>query len=148
MRCVLAMITLRTLKKKSKQAVEILQRHYPRDIEGELFLSKRHENYHEYIIRCTHGAGDPAYGKRPHCDCTYHPLKGTPMFGGVSGYYEPEWEEKTALSVLQSAVEWNDRPETMTDREWKRTLRISGVKPVTEEDLAEWMRGPSDDETP
>lgn len=132
-------MTLRSLKKKSKQAVPILLAHYPDAAAeaGEMFAAKRGENHHEFVIRCTHGSGDPSLADdRPRCDCTYHPLPGTPMFGGVFGYYEPEWDEKTAYSVLRHAVMYHDRPATMTDREWRRTLALSNTSPVTEADLA------------
>lgn len=33
-----------------------------------------------------------------------HPRKGTPMVGGVSGYYEPEWDEETAWDALSGMV--------------------------------------------
>ena len=34
------------------------------------------------------------------------PLKGTAMVGGLSGYYEPEWEEETAYEALLSWLLW------------------------------------------
>lgn len=42
-----------------------------------------------------------------------HPLKGTPMVGGMSGYYEPEWDERCAWAELEDIVfaefcEWID----------------------------------------
>lgn len=33
-----------------------------------------------------------------------HPLKGTPMIGATSGYYEPEWDEETAWCALRGLV--------------------------------------------
>lgn len=130
--------TLRTIKKRSKQALPILLTHYPdaANAAGEMFLAERGENHHEFVVRCTHGVGDPCRVKgRPRCECTYHPLPGTPMFGGMFGYYEPEWDEKTALTVLQDAVLYHDRPAAMTDREWRRTLAISRRQPLTEADI-------------
>jgi hypothetical protein len=42
-----------------------------------------------------------------------HPLKGTVMTGGMSGYYQPEWDEETAWETLQDIViteftDWRD----------------------------------------
>lgn len=94
-------MTLRTLKKKSKQALPIMLKHYPRELTGEVFTAERGANYHGRVIRCTHGTGDPCLVKgRPRCECTYHPLKGTPMVGAMSGYYEPEWDERPVLEDL------------------------------------------------
>ncbi|AWN51593.1 hypothetical protein [Methylobacterium sp. 17Sr1-1] len=134
------MLTLRTLKKKSKQALPILLKHYGLD-PADVFLAERGENYHGLVVRCTHGAGDPCRVEdRPRCGCTSHPLKGTPMTGEVSGYYEPEWGERTTLETLVQRVMWDDRPATMTDREWRRTLAIAGVTPVTEAEIDAWAR--------
>ncbi|CAN0620564.1 protein of unknown function [Burkholderia multivorans] len=41
------------------------------------------------------------------------PLKGTVMVGEMSGYYEPEWDEKTAWEALLEAIDnhftdWNE----------------------------------------
>ncbi|MGX9983917.1 hypothetical protein [Methylobacterium fujisawaense] len=134
-------MTLRTLKKRSKQALPILQKHYPQVLEslGPVFLAERGENYHGYVIRCTHGAGDVTDRMRRYCSCSYHPLPGTPMTGEVSGYYEPEWDERPVYQTLVEAVRWHDRPATMTDREWRRTLAITRTSPITEAEMAaEW----------
>lgn len=124
------MITLRTLKKRSKQALPILEKHFPHSL-GEVFPAKRGENYHGMVIRCEHGAGDPSLVKdRPRCECTYHPLAGTPMSGGMSGYYEPEWDESTVYEVLCEVLRWSEKPGTMTDAEWAAALRIVGMTPA------------------
>jgi len=120
------MMTLRILKKKSKQALPILEGHYPDQLYGDVFLAERGENSHGLLIRCDH----PRRRTRGGCLRCTCPLPGTPMIGGMSGYEEPEWDEETAFERLQQAVLWNDRPATMTDREWRRTLAISGVRPV------------------
>lgn len=134
------MITLRTLKEKSKQALPILLKHYGLD-PASVFLAEAGENYHGLVIRCEHGEGDPSrVPGRPRCDCTSHPLAGTPMTGEVSGYYEPEWDERTTIEALMQRVMWNDRPATMTDAEWAAALTITGVTPVTEAEIDAWAR--------
>ncbi|WPM83121.1 DNA cytosine methyltransferase (plasmid) [Brucella pseudintermedia] len=45
-----------------------------------------------------------------------HPRKGTAMVGGMSGYYEPEWDEEDAWSALECIVchhfsEWDEESE-------------------------------------
>lgn len=124
-------MTLRTLKKRSKQAQPILERHFSGSLIGEQFPAARGENYHGLVIRCTHGSGDPCLvAGRPRCECTWHPLKGTPMIGGMSGYYEPEWSEQTLYEVLSEVLRWSDKPGTMTDAEWANALRIVGLTPA------------------
>lgn len=124
-------MTLRTLKKRSKQARPILEKHFPESLIGEQFMAERGASYHGLVIRCTHGSGDPCLVEgRPRCECTYHPLKGTPMIGGMSGYYEPEWSEQTLYEVLSGVLHWSDKPEPMTDAEWARALRIVGLTPA------------------
>ena len=36
----------------------------------------------------------------------------------MSGYYEPEWSERTAYEELRERVLWDDRPRNATDAEW------------------------------
>ncbi|BAQ44349.1 hypothetical protein [Methylobacterium aquaticum] len=129
------MLTLRTLKKKSKQAQPILLKHYGLD-PADVFLAERGVNHHEFVIRCTHGAGD----LRPYCGCNSHPLKGTPMTGGMSGGEEPEWSESTLLGRLMDSVRWCGRPETMSDAEWAQALKISGATPVDYDALVAEMK--------
>lgn len=134
------MITLRTLKKRSRLARDLLVDHYGLDPDT-IFPAERGENYHGLVIRCTHGAGDPCRTPgRPRCDCTSHPLKGTLMTGGMSGYETPEWDEETLLETLTDYVSWGERPATMSDREWRLTLSITRVKPFNEEEFTRWMR--------
>ena len=47
------------------------------------------------------------------------PRKGTPMIGGTSGYYEPEWDEETTWEALLTIVydrfaDWGDDGPTPT----------------------------------
>lgn len=135
------MMTLRTLKKRSKQALPVLRQHFPHSL-GEVFLAVRGENYHGLVIRCTHGAGDPCRKEgRPHCECTHHPLPGTPMSGGMSGYYEPEWDEHTVYEVLREVLWWTEKPASMTDAEWIAALRIVRMTPAAHaERLANFER--------
>jgi hypothetical protein len=113
-------MNLRTLKKLSKRATPILP------LLGdtrEQFSAKRYENYTATLIRARkHWERGATVWKdipEPSCDriCyrarsgrvismrpPSHPLKGTPMVGGMSGYYEPEWDEETAWDSLSRMV--------------------------------------------
>lgn len=124
------MMTRRILKKKSKQAREILIAHF-RYTPDQFFLAERDDSYHGMRIRCGH-LRKPA---RFSCECQSHPLAGTPMLGGMSGGEEPEWSERTALTDLQGLVEWGDRSAGMSDREWRRALAITRATPITDADI-------------
>ena len=128
------MMTLRILKKLSKAALPLLE-HFPdwRLEKKNLFLAAKEDNYHGLVIRCPHG--NQVEGNPMRCTCAWNPLKGTPMTGEMSGYYEPEWSERTTLEVLMGYVLWGGRPASMSDAEWDRTLRITGVTPITDEDI-------------
>ena len=147
-------MNLRILKKLSKRAAPLLAHFQPN---GELFLAARDENYigstviterkHWDRMRSVHAdcSGDREI-KTPARDgrgwvymCPPStPLKGTPMVGGMSDYYEPEWEERTAWEELRECVTWQGRPDTMTDAEWSLTLRIARCKPITAEEMDAW----------
>lgn len=104
---------LRILKKKSKQAKNMLIE-LGMMKESDFFTAEKLENYHETDIRC--GCHDPF------CNCSYHPLKGTPMTGERVGHEYQEWEEKTAFDVLFDMV---NRGELEGN---KRALKLSGLK--------------------
>lgn len=145
-------MNLRILKKLSKKAVPLLA-HFgfgPRD----LFLAKKGESYTDLIIK-DRACWDHGRSTHPNCLSEHeqkkpaadgkgwaymrpprHPLKGTPMVGGEVGYYEPEWEERTALEELAECVMWNARPDTMTDAEWALAQRITRTAPLTSEEIA------------
>ena len=126
-------MNLRILKKKSKQAAVILAAHYATQI-SPIFSSRAGENYHGINVRCAHRRG------RVSCGCEYHPLKGTPMLGQVSGYYEPEWDEETTYERLGELVAWADRPATMSDADWNHARKVSDTEPVDQEELDRWVR--------
>lgn len=111
-------MNLRILKKLSARAAPYLA---PLGDRRQQFLAEKHENYHGRLIK------DRACWDRSRCHATYtghgdeivfdtrsghrvvmrppsHPLKGTVMVGGMSGYYEPEWDEVDAWSVLDGMV--------------------------------------------
>lgn len=129
------MITLRVLKKKSKQAREILIAHYGYKPK-KFFPAERGDAYHGLRVRCDHLKKPGRFT----CQCQSTALKGTPMAGEMSGYYEPEWEERTALEELRRKIEWEPRPNRMSDKEWRRALAISGVRPITEAEIDAWAR--------
>jgi hypothetical protein len=134
-------MNLRILKKKSKQAEKILRQHY--DLDGysnhEVFKAVTGENYHGTNITCKCKPSrryKKIFGK---CECEWHPLKGTMMIGAMEGYYEPEWHERTLFGLLQESVMYGDKPETMNEKTWKRTLAIAQVKPLDLEHIKQWM---------
>lgn len=118
-------MNLRTLKKLSKRAAPYLSKIGDT---REQFLAKKDENYHGLIIRdmnrlerCASAHADVTCEQThvatisPRCragtqypfvklSLPCHPLKGTPMVGDVSGYYEPEWDEETAWTALRNWV--------------------------------------------
>jgi len=129
------MITLRSLKKKSKQAMVYINK-YKLD-ERKQFLAIRGDNYHGLNIRCTHLPNRRTAIK---CDCQYHPLKGTPMLGATQGYYEPEWYETTAFSALCEIVSWNEKPKDVTEYDWLHMQRITGCKPMTIKEIEDMYK--------
>ena len=130
-------MNLRILKKKSKQALRYLG-HY--ELQGKVFEAERGGNYHGMIVRCNHRRKplEFANNKRGRCDfCDYHPLHGTPMTGEVRGYYEPEWEERTAYEELCNRIQWGDRPAIMSDDDWNRALKLTRTTPI---DIGEFQK--------
>jgi hypothetical protein len=118
-------MNLRILKKLSKRAAPLLP------LLGdtrEQFLAERGENYHgmritarkdfertcsvhtdcsregEFVIapKCRAGSRLPYVKVYP----PYHPREGTIMVGGMSGYYEPEWDEESAYGALCEILVW------------------------------------------
>jgi hypothetical protein len=118
------MMSLRILKKLSKAAAPILVKHYAGQY-GEAFLSDRHDNHTGLKTRCKCKGKKR---KREFHYCLYkYPLAGTPMVGATEGYYEPEWEEKTAYEWLHEAVRWQNRPTNASDEEWADIMRVARV---------------------
>lgn len=132
------MMTRRILKKKSKQARDILIAHYRYKPE-DFFLAERGDSYHGMNIRCGHRRKPGRFT----CECQTHPLPGTPMLGGMSGGEEPEWSERTAFFDLQGVITWSDRPLHMSDKDWHRALAVSRAAPISDDDIAAML---ADDE--
>lgn len=126
-------MNLRVLKKRSKHAAALLIAHYGRKA-SDFFPAERGANYHGLNIRCCHKAGQSP------CDCLRHPLKGTSMTGELTGYYEPEWNERTALEELQNHVVRQARPTTMNDLDWAQALRITGCMPFDEAEFRRFVK--------
>lgn len=120
-------MNLRTLKKLSKRAAPLLP------LLGEYrqqFRAARYENYHHTFIGdrkhwersrchpsyearngwigCGNRGAEIVYQTRAGRTVVIrpptHPRKGTIMVGGMSGYYEPEWDEEDAWSALECIV--------------------------------------------
>lgn len=139
-------MNLRILKKKSKQAVPFLKKYYPHALREGVFMAVRGDNYHGQVIRCgcppKRWWGDKNATMRERrldkgCDCS-HPLKGTPMVGGMSGYYEPEWHEETALDALREWALYGD-PGGMPPDEWRRVMAITGTTQKQIDSIQAWM---------
>lgn len=131
--------TLIELKGWSERALVVLQRHYPDQIWGEVFLAEPDEGYgyHGLRIRCD----CPDVSERWGCTRCALASPGTPMIGGVTGYFEPEWDETTAYGLLSDIVRWEEKPPAMTDAEWAEALAIVGMTPASHaEQMANWER--------
>ena len=128
-------MNLRILKKKSKQARPIIEKYYD-FYAPKIFLARAGENYHGMNIKCRHIKKPGKY----RCECHYHPLDGTPMWGDMQGYYEPEWHEECLLSVLQESVIWGDKPEAMPPAVWEATLKICGITQKKIDEHSAWVR--------
>ena len=118
-------MNLRILKKLSKRAAPYLTKIGDT---REQFQAVKGDNYHGLIIwdlskldRCssvhTEVVNSQSHvatiapkcrknSKHPYVKLSTpsHPLKGTIMVGGMCGYYEPEWDEETAWTALESWV--------------------------------------------
>lgn len=114
-------MNLRILKKLSARAAPLLpllgdtRQQFPA-IEGNNYhgtvirdrkcwdRSRCHPTYtgHGEAIVYTTRAGRRMVMRPPH-----HPLAGTIMVGGMSGYYEPEWDEECAWLALANLVWWH-----------------------------------------
>jgi hypothetical protein len=115
-------VNLRILKKLSKRAAPLLLK---LGDEQEQFRAEKGENYHGAAL--------------PHP----HPLKGTMMAGGMSGYYEPEWSEECAWMALREQVYWHFTKynEKTEDLEPTRELRLpSQIFRAAEEMIAADLR--------
>lgn len=126
----------RVLKKKSKQAIYFIEKYYRNSVD-KIFPAEKGDNYHGLVLRCTCHSKRASLSK---CGHHYHPLKGTPMTGGMSGYYEPEWYEKTAYEVLQDLVIWGERAAGITDREWKMMLKITATTEEQIKNHLDWIK--------
>lgn len=119
--------TLPELKALSERALAALERHWPEHIYGETFLSEG-DSPHGLVIRCDcPDRPDPSHGQS--CYRCSSVLPGTPMIGAMSGYYEPEWDERTTYGILQDVTWWNARPATISDADWAEVLAIVGMTP-------------------
>jgi hypothetical protein len=147
-------VNLRILKKLSKRAAPLLP------ILGdcrEQFLARKHESYtsvgghdrkHWDRMGSVHNIKFPGSIKyRPKHGKTWvamrepaHPLKGTPMVGEISGYYEPEWSEQTAWEALQCIVFEHFTDWTENDFTIQRDLSTTRLVLAAARDLANKAR--------
>jgi hypothetical protein len=152
-------MNLRILKKLSKRAAPLL---VALGHGQEQFPAAKDENYHGMLIR------DRKHWERISCHPKYeaiagrdeilfktqkgklivmrppdHPLKGTIMVGGMSGYYEPEWDEECAWKALSDTVFWTftDYDEEADDLKPTRELRTpAAILQAAREMIAESRR--------
>ncbi len=140
-------MNLRILKKLSKRAAPLLP------LLGdnrEQFLSEAGDNYHGLHIRARkhwersiaiHGIARPdGYATSPRCRTGHqypfihvypplHPWPRTAMIGGMTGYYEPEWDEESAYGALATYVhyafmDYTDAGEMMAARPLRTPRQI------------------------
>lgn len=84
-------MNLRILKKLSKRAAPLLpllgdgRQQFAADPDDSGYISTKVESRDKYPMA----------------------LKGTIMVGGMSGYYEPEWDEESAWCALRQLVHWH-----------------------------------------
>jgi len=136
-------MNLRILKKLSKRAAPLLER---LGDSREQFPAEKDESYigitlitarkHFERIRAAHpDCSRQLEFKTPAADGNgwishrppSHPRKGTIMVGGMSGYYEPEWDEETAWDSLSTLVahhftDWSKA--AMTDTTPELTIKL------------------------
>lgn len=133
-------MNLRILKKRSKYAYEFCVKHKIK-FSGEFYKAERGESYHEEKVTCK----CPKRIKESkrysvHFWRCEHPLKGTWMNGGMEGYYEPEFSEKTVYGELYELILWGGKPETCNEKEWMLIKRRLGVKEEAIEAIQKWMK--------
>lgn len=130
-------LTLASLKLRSEFARDILVRHFGLPADA-VFLAEAGDSYHGLTVVCD----CPIKGGIHGCGCQFHPLAGTPMTGGMSGYESPEWDEESLLANLQGQIQWtqrSDKPD-MTDAEWAWAVAVAGVEPFDRVAWDEHMR--------
>lgn len=118
-------MNMRILKKKSKQAAAILQRHYPLALGETMYMAEKCVSTCGIAIKCPY---------------TIFVLKGTPMIGWMSGFDEPEFTEQTAYERLWDLMLWGGRPESMTDDQWRRAKRVTGITDAMIASHERWVR--------
>ncbi|WP_455988978.1 hypothetical protein [Methylorubrum extorquens] len=132
-------LTLPRLKELSERALPILEKHFPELLQDQTFLAEPSDNYHGLVIQCDCPPDDRAGFTK--CDCQWHPLAGTPMIGGMSGYEELEWDEETAHEALAKNLEWINRAAFMTEAEWIEVLAMAGMTPDDHAKRMAWLDG-------
>lgn len=109
----------RILKKLSKRAALLLPALMPRHHNATAwFLADREGCYHGMQLEPKHGKAHKArFSSRLY---NPHPLKGTPMTGGMDSGETPEWWEKTLWEVFTDVVWWTsvDDFRTFEDTGW------------------------------
>lgn len=117
-------MNLRVLKKLSKRAAPFLplfgdHREQFRALKGESYhgmagfplknwvRSPCHPTYEPAPWDCERFRKDTVDGRSIVISEPHHPLKGTIMVGGMSGYFEREWSEETAWGSLREIVRWH-----------------------------------------
>lgn len=121
--------TLVELKAWSERALLVLRKHWPDSIWGEVFNADPDDGYgyHGLRVRCD----CPDVSEQWGCLTCSVALPGTPMIGGMSGYYEPEWSETTTYGLLSELLWWTERPDGISDAEWVEALAIVDMTPAS-----------------
>ncbi|WP_438852624.1 hypothetical protein [Brevundimonas nasdae] len=149
-------MNLRTLKKLSKRAAPLLtllgddRRQFPAErgenYTGLVITARKHwerrrsvhpDLWGEHEIKTPAKDGDGWICISP----PGHPRKGTIMVGALEGYYEPEWDEKTAWEALRDIVfieftDWGEDECSLT----RRLDTPSDILRAAESLVATWQR--------
>ncbi|AJG18856.1 hypothetical protein [Cupriavidus basilensis] len=96
----------RIYKKHAKRAIELLRSHggWGRDMDSDVF------------------GHDPTEGDHPGC---IGALKGTPVIGYMSGYYEPEYEEHCPLDLWLECHYWTYVVPEGFDGNWRDVPKVT-----------------------
>lgn len=109
----------RILKKLTKKADVLIQAIGIQDYGKRYVLDRRESESFETNVKVERKHLD-RWGGNPNKYGYFNQLNGTVGYGGMVGYYEPEWSDLDAWSILKSYVisEFDDWENVTHDRGW------------------------------
>jgi len=120
----------RILKKRSKSAYDYGIEYNILNVKN-LFKAQNQENYTDIAIDCSCTSD--------FCRHDTHPLKGTWMIGGLEGYYEPEWEERTLFEWMREYILFSGDMKQMPKDEKEKLMRCLGITQKGVDSNIKWM---------